>query len=35
MIWTQEPAPEATLKYRDELLDMFCRDIWGLDDQMT
>lgn len=32
MIWTQGPALEATLQYRDELLDVFCRDIQGLDD---
>lgn len=35
MIWTQDPALEATLQDRDELLDMFCRDSWGLNDQMT
>lgn len=35
MIWTQDPGPETTLCYRDELLDVFCRDYQGLTDQMT
>lgn len=32
MTRTQEPASEATLQYKNELLDMFCRDSWGPDD---
>lgn len=32
MIRTQEPALRATLQYRDELLDVFCRDSQGLED---